>query len=183
MIFVWLFLFVIIVAVVAGVVMGVKQAAKLKKRTKELGASASLSVQYVDGLPLQPGVKCDLFLLEEKLLIENESQKFEIKNQNIRVATVKSEQEILEKSKSVVGRAVVGGVLLGPLGAIVGGMTGVGNKRKKGKKSHFFILNYLDSKGEMQSVTFMDDMAITLSVFAGQLNKATIQYRPEVVEL
>lgn len=32
------------------------------------------------------------------------------------------------KSKSVVGRALVGGILLGPVGAIVGGMTGIGEK-------------------------------------------------------
>lgn len=33
-----------------------------------------------------------------------------------------------KKSKSIVGRALLGGILLGPLGAIVGGMTGIGDK-------------------------------------------------------
>lgn len=32
-----------------------------------------------------------------------------------------------EKKKSVVGRALIGGILLGPLGAVVGGMSGVGS--------------------------------------------------------
>ena len=35
---------------------------------------------------------------------------------------------IEKKSKSIVGRALVGGILLGPVGAIVGGMTGLGDK-------------------------------------------------------
>jgi len=36
-----------------------------------------------------------------------------------------------KKSKSIVGRALVGGILLGPVGAIVGGMTGLGDKQVK----------------------------------------------------
>lgn len=35
---------------------------------------------------------------------------------------------IEKKSKSIVGRALVGGLLFGPVGAIVGGMTGIGDK-------------------------------------------------------
>jgi len=37
---------------------------------------------------------------------------------------------VKEEDKSVVGRAVVGGLLFGPLGAVVGGMSGVGKKEK-----------------------------------------------------
>ena len=42
------------------------------------------------------------------------------------------EQIYEKKEKSVVGRAVVGGLLLGPLGALVGGMTGLKDGIKKG---------------------------------------------------
>lgn len=38
------------------------------------------------------------------------------------------EQIVQQKGKSIVGRALLGGVLLGPVGAIVGGMTGIGSK-------------------------------------------------------
>ena len=40
------------------------------------------------------------------------------------------EKAIIEKDKSVIGRAVVGGLLLGPVGAIVGGMSGIGTKKE-----------------------------------------------------
>lgn len=35
-----------------------------------------------------------------------------------------------KESKSIVGRAIVGGILLGPLGAVIGGASGVGDKTK-----------------------------------------------------
>ena len=39
--------------------------------------------------------------------------------------------ELAKQNKSVVGRAVVGGLIMRPLGAIVGGMTGIGTKSAK----------------------------------------------------
>lgn len=43
----------------------------------------------------------------------------------------KPQEVIGQESKSIVARALLGGVLLGPVGAIVGGMTGIGNKDVK----------------------------------------------------
>lgn len=39
-------------------------------------------------------------------------------------------KQLTSEKKSVIGRAVVGGVLLGPLAAVVGGMSGIGSKTK-----------------------------------------------------
>jgi hypothetical protein len=47
------------------------------------------------------------------------------------------------KSKSVLGRAIFGAVLLGPLGAVVGGMSGVGSKLQS---NDGFVMNYWDTK-------------------------------------
>jgi len=62
-------------------------------------------------------------------------------------AAVVREQEIIEIDKSVVGRAIVGGLLLGPLGAEIGGISGVG-KKKKTKYSCYLIINYIPSASE-----------------------------------
>lgn len=60
--------------------------------------------------------------------------------------------EIEKQSKSIAGRAVIGGVLLGPVGAIVGGMTGFGTKDKK-KIQSYVIINYT-SGGEEKVAAF-----------------------------
>ena len=47
------------------------------------------------------------------------------------------------KDKSVLGRALVGAVLLGGVGAIVGGISGTGSKKSN---KYFLILNFWDKE-------------------------------------
>lgn len=58
-----------------------------------------------------------------------------------------NEKQIKEVDKSVVKRAMVGGLLLGPLGAIIGGMDGIGKKEKK-KERKFCVINYNSNNEE-----------------------------------
>ena len=53
------------------------------------------------------------------------------------------EEQFVQKEKSVVGRAVVGGLLLGPTAAIVGGLSGLGTKVKSLGK-YLFVINFWD---------------------------------------
>lgn len=67
-------------------------------------------------------------------------QKINLGIDKIKRIGIISEKEISEQGKSVGGRAIVGGLLLGPLGALVGGMSGIGNKKKTEIKM-FMVLN------------------------------------------
>lgn len=67
-------------------------------------------------------------------------------------ADVIREKDIIEKQKSVAGRAAVGGLILGPLGAIVGGMSGIGSK-KKTKVKYYMVINY-KKDGEIKVLSF-----------------------------
>lgn len=63
-----------------------------------------------------------------------------------------TETELKTKNKSVLGRAVVGGALLGGAGAVVGGMTGLDKKEVK-KDKRYIILTYRKN-GEIVERTF-----------------------------
>ena len=49
------------------------------------------------------------------------------------------EAELVEKKKSVIGRALVGGALFGGVGAVVGAVSGSGTKPTKEYKTYFII--------------------------------------------
>lgn len=58
--------------------------------------------------------------------------KIGIKNDEILKITLEdTEQVYKQKEKSVVGRAIVGGLLFGSVGAIVGGLSGISDGKKK----------------------------------------------------
>lgn len=63
-----------------------------------------------------------------------------------------TEKEIIEKSKSVVGRASAGALLFGPVGALIGGMSGVGKSQKQ--KSHtYYIIHFMNSQEKESIIT------------------------------
>lgn len=63
--------------------------------------------------------------------------------------------EVVEKSKSPIGRAVAGGLLFGGVGAVVGAVSGTGKKEKKVNK-FYFIISYTSSAGEEKLLQFED---------------------------
>lgn len=81
---------------------------------------------HTNGICIQSGL--DFFYISHEQLIE---MKF-----------ITHEQLKTEK-KSVIGRAVVGGILLGPLAAVVGGVSGIGTKTKK-IGSYLLVITFWD---------------------------------------
>lgn len=76
-----------------------------------------------------------------------------------------TETEIIEKSRNVIGRGVAGAFLFGPVGAIVGGLSGTKNKKRRSAKL-FIVINYIPN-GEPQP------MAMTFEG-ASPFNKTTL---------
>ena len=89
-----------------------------------------------------------------------------------------TEKEIKETSKSTVGRALVGGVLLGPLGAIVGGMSGIGTN-KTNETSYYMVINYRSQDGEIKVLSFK---TLGLGCFGLNTNLSKIINKDEIKE-
>ena len=128
------------------------------KRNKSGNRSVNLS--FVDGVEsYSKGMAVELSMDDKDQCLIMKARVFKdkpiikLKYEQIIAANVVTEKEIIESDKSVVGRAVVGGVLLGPLGAIVGGMSGIGNKAKA-NTHYFMVINYKSNTGETKILSF-----------------------------
>lgn len=82
---------------------------------------------------------------------------FEFKLNDIEAFDLRREikpDEVTEMDKSVIGRSIVGGILLAPLGltavgAVVGGMSGIGTKQKI-KKGEINTFAYIQAKNSQE---------------------------------
>ena len=85
---------------------------------------------------------------------------------NSQIISIKqtTNSELINMDKSVIGRAAVGALILGPLGAVIGGMSGVGTKQKMQEKS-FLVLNYWDIKSKAAQTLLVDGDKFKIAAF------------------
>lgn len=78
--------------------------------------------------------------------------------------------QIFETDKSVIKRAAVGTILLGPLGGIIGGMSGIG--RKKIKYECSVIINYWDVESDsLQTISLSTNKTAVAKNFCDNVTK------------
>ena len=80
---------------------------------------------------------------EHGFRIENDLAKYDIHDSQIINMKIATHKEIEKIDKSIVGRGLIGGLILGPAGLILGGMTGLKTSEKSIEKN-YFIINYWD---------------------------------------
>lgn len=130
---------------------------KEKYRSVRFAYSAGLP-GYVEGEVVSATINTDAGMLVIKPLVCKNHPEINLPLSRITEVTEITEEEIKEKNKSVLGRAAVG-ALLGPAGAIVGGLSGVGSKKKTENK-YFVVIKYTDA---------VDDTPIVLEVVGASL--------------
>ena len=119
----------------------------------------SSKVKFVEGIDVfTKGEEITISLDEEKecLVMKNINKKIGdvyLKYEQVIMAKYMHEREIVEVNKSTIGRAVVGGLLLGEVGALVGTISSAGTKKKEKLKA-YVIINYKDSNGEIKVLSF-----------------------------
>lgn len=144
---------------------------------KNKNGNRSVNLSFVDGIEgYGKGLAVELSINTEKecLTIKSRAVKkpeANLKFEQITAVNVISEKDIIEKSKSVTGRAIIGGVLLGPLGTIIGGMSGIGNKQKS-ETHYFMVINYKSISGEIKVLSFeIVGASLHWSSFVDELRK------------
>ncbi|MEE1014100.1 MAG: hypothetical protein U0L92_07340 [Clostridia bacterium] len=101
------------------------------------------------GFAINATLKEDCIFIKSRI---NKEMTTTLKYEKITDCQFVTEKDIQEKSKSVAGRAMIGGLALGPVGAIVGGMSGIGNK-KDTKTRSFIIINYQSQNDEINAIS------------------------------
>ncbi len=148
------------------------------------GILMPIKFRHIHGIPnLQEGVIIKISSNEEEISIVNESlaqrvresknisepgDKYIIPKTNIRQKTFFDSKMMSEKQKSVIQRSLVGLVIGGGLGAIVGGMSGIGTKQKT-ETVHFLSIDFVDEdKIEHEALFALENegMLIYVSRFA-----------------
>ena len=116
-------------------------AAKFAEMTKP-----AAELLYIDGISsMTPMERVTVFADCEKrrLAVTSAStgRSVYIKYSQLCAAGIIKDTDIVAKNKSVIGRAAVGGLVLGPVGAIVGGLSGTGAKQGTVAK-YYYVVNY-----------------------------------------
>lgn len=143
----------------------IKRIIELKKNTK---SGKAIDMTVLEGVPGSWQGEVVVISLDDEnqeVIIKgrvSNSENGRIKYSQIDNLGSFTETEIINaepvvEDKSVIKRAIVGGVFLGGIGAIVGGMSGIGTKTVDKSKTVFqryFVLNYKDEKEHEKVMSF-----------------------------
>ena len=106
----------------------------------QLQKPKTLNVKYIEGLKnFNNNTNIKISMPDKIFILSDGSQTREIKLNDIEHAAILEEITNDIKDKSVIARALVGGILLGGVGAVVGGLSGVMPTYKKNKNYYLQI--------------------------------------------
>lgn len=141
------------------------------RKTKESIISDAFKLVEVHA-GLQSGIMYDISLYDDHLTIKIPLGKEETTLNYNQITDVfyGVETEVVNTGKSVIGRAIAGGILFGGVGAVVGGMSGAGTKQKK-EHHTYFIISYRSSAGNDEFIQFEDTRMYKGSKVAAKLKE------------
>lgn len=96
----------------------------------------------VSGLELPPETACTVAYYPDRITISAMNQNFSLRHDRIKDVSTKTVTEIQKQYVSSAGGAVAGGLVFGPLGALIGGRT---KTKYDQRDTRFIIFTYADS--------------------------------------
>lgn len=101
------------------------------------------AIKHYEGLGIKEGANCIIRLTNYNLQLCDVKKRpiLNISLKDISNVAIISDNELIEKDKSVIGRGVVGSVLFGGAGLILGGLSGL-KKKQVMQNIDYLIINY-----------------------------------------
>lgn len=140
----------IVAAIIFGVASEIKKSAKHHKELKEKGITRDAKLKHVSGLPISEDTICTINSYPDKYEFIADGLNFNLPRERITNLCVKKHDDITAQKVSSIGGAVAGGVLFGPLGAIIGGRA---KTHKVNNKTHYLVFTYLKDE-EVKYICF-----------------------------
>ncbi len=127
-------------------------------------------LEPIPGMPT--GCMVEAALYEDRIEIANSNSKNKnsvtLRVEKVNDVSFGTEKELVTKERSPIGRAIVGGALLGPVGALVGGMSGLKDGRKP-VYTTLLTIGYIGQDGEQKVLMFEDTRRHHGRKFANEL--------------
>ncbi|EJU22973.1 hypothetical protein HMPREF1143_0494 [Peptoanaerobacter stomatis] len=111
-------------------------------------------VRHISGLPIPEGTMTNLFYTWDNFQMSVDGANYNVESNRIMGAVYKKKKELINISRSSsIGKAALGGILLGPIGIALGGMK---DTHKDYKESYVLAISYI-SENEAKYLIFETD--------------------------
>ena len=117
------------------------------KIQKRKGIVKLMPFKHIEGMnQLAKGIDINISFHENNVIIDNIIYRIS----SIEKLKISSSKQLVEKEKSVIGRAIIGSAF-GGIGAVVGGMSGINDGSKETRLIHYLTMTFKDGSNAIFS--------------------------------
>ena len=118
------------------------------KIQKRKGIVKLMPFKHIEGISkLAKGIDVNISFHENNVIIDNIIYRIS----SIEKLKITSSKQLVDKENSVIGRAIIGGVLTGGIGAVVGGMSGINDGSKETRLMYYLTMTFKDGSSAVFS--------------------------------
>lgn len=122
-----------------------------KKKRKDSGILTYCGFPHVNGLPIAENMFCEIRSYIDRIEFKSGAVNIKLPREKIVDMCVKTDTDIQNQLVSSAGGAIAGGLLFGPLGAMIGGRA----KTKAVKTvTYYLIITYTNDGGDLAYIGF-----------------------------
>lgn len=141
----------IIIPIIVLIIFKIRKSKSRKESINQSGLMMYTAFHHVNGLPIAENLLCEIRSYADRIDFKAGTTNIKLPRQKITDMCIKTDTEIQKQAVSSVGGAIAGGVMFGPLGAIIGGRA----KNKKVKTTtQYLIITYTGEQGELKYIGF-----------------------------